>query len=413
MANNLNYKRLGETTLVQRRIQRKFEAKLSSYKGGGTAQIELSSGSSSVYGPNCYIVADITSSAVTGTAAAPSSFRAGSSTTSGSAMNCFASSLIKINGKEMDRIDGLNTLTRNVLAWNTDTELLHAGLGSVSGYTTSTGVQDFDANNAAGQVSKRVIIPLRWVSGIYANTEQLIPSGMINGTVLSLKLEDAATAFVSAVPINYVVENLSVVLDLYELNDSANIYLKREASKDVGLVFSYATWKHQRTNASNVSSVAANVGKPMSHVLAAVTVCREATAITDSTVDSFQSYNYGTDFPSWRYLLGGISFPEENVDSLEESYMIAQQTFNKMKDYSAPNSISVGEYKNGTGIIASSFERMGYLLEQSGMRLNVGGRSLFLNWKIKTPVAGLTLDTYMKHMVAVSIFSDGNLVPSF
>lgn len=405
--NNLNYKNLGDPSLVQKRVSRKFPAKLSVYPGtsGSKIQFELSTGSSLVYGPNCYLMMDIKTDIVGRFGIATSS------STSGSAMNIFQSSLIKVNGKEIDRVDNLNLLSKYMMYYTTDSDMLHQSLGSVAGYSNGAG-QDYST-------SRKVIVPLRWVSGLFGNTEQLIPSGLINGATIDLGLESPAVAFTTPVvapPVvpTYTVSNATIVLDMYELNDSASLFLKQEASKNVGLVFTYKSFSHQRTNANNITSLSANVGKPFSHVLHAFTVVREAGNIASAVADSFKSHNYSdvpaSNFPSWRYLFGSMSFPECKVDCLEESYIIAQQTYNKLKDYNSPNSVSVAEYKTDVGILSQSFEKMGFLLEQSGMKLNVGGRSLYLDWTSTGNTRSLVLDTFMSYVKAISVFSDGRIV---
>lgn len=401
--NNLRYQNIGSPTLVEKRTQRKFYAKKTEYTGGENVEVSLSVGSDLVYGPNSFLVLCVK------TDHGVSKFFQGATknddSTRGSALNLIQSVLIKTRGKEIDRCDHKNLLMKYLLHYENDTEYLHAGVGSAMG----TNVADFATKTC-------VAIPLMYISDIFGNKDQLIPHQIINNMDITLKLEDGVTAFTWNTPpaaTTYKVSDAYILLDQYSLKDSASLHLQKEASTKSGLVFSYKSWYHQTTNANAVTSISSNVGAPHSQTLRALSVVRNSTDIANDSVDSFRAITEtDASFPKWRYLFGSMSFPEQKVDSPVESYMLVQQVFQKMRDNQSPNSIDIDEYKGQIGVIAQSFERHGWLLEQSGLSLNIGGRNLILEWNKPSNGNNLVIDTFMEFTRVISAYSDGKLVIS-
>lgn len=395
--NRLVYDNIGDHVIVDSRTQRKIYARKSSYENTESIEFEFPTGSSYVYGPTSYLVFEVKADVVTGDATA-----LGFGVNSGSAMNFFESMQL-FNGEELERIDDLNLLSYQMDQWTKDNEHLYHGAGSVEGYRSTT---DVDVTT-----STRFCIPLSRIGGFFSNTDQLIPPTTMAGARLTLKLASGLTSLIgtggtpTATVVTYTITNPAIMVDTFDLNDSTRAFLNKKASSKEGLIYTYPTWSHQKTNANSTTSVSSNVGIPVGHVLYAFTLARTQTRITDGTADSFKADAF-TATTKWRYRLGSIMYPDQKVESSEETFMLAQNTFDRLKDHQRPNSVRFGDMAGGNAIMAMSFERS-HLAKLSGLPLNQGGRSLYLEWSDSANTANLDLDTYMCYVKVVQTKSSG------
>lgn len=398
--NRFEYNKLGDHTIVDARTLRKVFALKSEYKQSETVEFEFSTGASWIYGPTSYLVFEAQAQITGGDATTKYGF----GVLQGSAMNFFESMVLK-NGEEIERIDDLNVASYYLDQYTKDNEFLYHSSGTATGYRSST-----DVNITT---PTRFCIPMSRLGGFFSNHNQLIPSFAIAGSRLQLKLASPATALketgTAATTVTYTISNAAIMCDTFDLVDEARTFLTKKASTERGLIFTYPSWSHQATSVNAITRISSNVGIPVAHVLYAFSVIRTQAITTDQRANSFHGKAL-TSTTKWRYRLGSIMYPDQQVDNIEESYMMAQHTFDRVRDTDTPNSVRLADFTSAglIPILAQSFERS-HLAKLSGLPLNSGGRSLYLEWSDTANSDNLQIDTYTCYVKVCAAFSDNRV----
>jgi hypothetical protein len=401
--NLLTYGLPASETLVDSRSLKRYYAQRDSYSAGDSMVFNLDTGTDYVHGSTSYLTFSVQSlDDATGASATFGGLN-------GTALNLFNNATLK-NGEVIDREEAINVRSVATLGYeksahfhNTQGQLMGA-----SGHDALT--QDF--KNAT-----EVCIPLGHVMGFF-NTDQLIPSQIVAGSRLTIKLEDAFRAFMFATTpagtAGYVISNPSIMLDSYSLTTSARVFLEKRASGADGLPYTWKAWEHVSVAVpAGITRVSANVGRPVSDALSAVCKIRNdaGDSKTESTTDSFASQGWDNT-TSTRFKLGAMTFPDQRVESSAEQYQLALKTFKKMRgDDNMPHN-SYRAFVDSQAIVSMGFERH-YAMNLAGLRLNTGGRTLTLDWQVETNVANVQIDCFMGYVRVASGFADGSVQVQF
>lgn len=394
-ANSLFYRMPSNMSVCVSRTMKRSYANLSSYNQNGKIIITWNSGSEYVNGMNSYLTFD---AAVLGPAGATATFESGSS--------CNLIDNVTINsiqGTEVDRVEGVNAYRRDMDRYEYSQDYIN-NIGSIMGYkSTETGASN--AHNELTLTPKRYCIPLSKICGL-CNTSILIPSMLAGGLRFEIKLASLGASLKqgATVPTDYVLTNVNMHLDSFQLADGIQKRLMQEAAT-TGLEFFYETYDRTRHNISASNKANITVRKSVSRALSAFVKTR-LTANTEAlTEDSMASEANKVSGFFWR--LGALNFPNSKLNSLEEQYYYAQYAMKKLEHPHKNNSISLDDFKGVEGIVAVTLERSS-VLSLSGLPVN-NSRSLQVELDYSSS-ADRDMDVFMHYLQLARVFPTNILV---
>lgn len=306
--------------------------------GGQNVQMIINSGDFWVWSPGCAITFDI----------AVNSGTAIFNNTAGVFDGLSAFNLIDTynhlhrSGDQLDTVTHVGPLAQMVLNYSEGEDIKNYQSLMGSGATIGT-------------TAIRVVLPLSVVSGFWGS-RQLIPAQLLAGSLLQLQFAPFLTAFKIAggSPTQYTISNLSLILDCYDLFDSAKKALMVQMAnvKTQGIQYCYGSWWNiSQTTSSNALSFDFNYSCGRS--ILALGKSRLTTNINSGAQDSIGSEPYN--YTNYRWRLGSSFIPLDQVGSSAESYFYTQNAFKNYKlmdlDYKCPLSVRI-PFRDGSSTIA-------------------------------------------------------------
>ena len=385
-----DYHDYGNTSIIKNRIMKR----LPSSNLGGTVNpssevsFNFDIGDNFIYGPSSYITG------VLNIQTADSTFVNGAGT---SIMNIIEEVTLR-QGKVIDRCNAKNKHAHLMNIYENSQESLDT-IGKASLYNTET-------KSADGPF--RFIIKLSDLSSVFNNAETLIPSWMLAGGSLKLRLASSVNALFSAGASTYTVDSLEMVLDSVTLMDSARGYLMDLATK--GLDYTFTSIHHQATPATG-ASVSADVGRQVGQLTKVVSAIYDSAdnVIGSSTMSPEAWANADAKKHSYRYRLGGTYYPDQPISNGMEAYFAAQNAFNKLRDTNAPNGVTPVGFLANQAIMAENMER-DTVNVMSGMSLLSAGRRLMLEFSTTAdPLATRYINTWIHCVRVAKVYSSGKL----
>ena len=389
--NALTYAPPIDGSLVNNRQYKEYNFQPLSYTGlSGSPQMIVNSGSDYVYGPTSYIRMKVTSSLDT------TSFAS-------SAYDLFREFEIDHrSGDLIDRTRNVNALVQSLLEYQ-------EGKGYADGYAQVFGK---GAAGATLQNGVDVILPLSWFSGVFSQ-RALIPASLIAGAKIKLQWEKLASAVVDSAGSPVItVSNMSLVLDSFELMDSARkALLQQQANvKTQGLQFSYSSWDN-----TNRSFDTTGFDLDVNLSAAKTMIVLAKTRLTDEfkqTQDSMSAEAYPYEGGDWRLRLGSETQPQHQVTTSAEAYVLTQNAFQNihcddvnvrknahvLKDFTA--------YK-ANSVIAVNMEKS-QILSMSGRPTN-NSRLINLNGTFKDP-SSRQMDVWVQILKVANVMVDNVVV---
>lgn len=410
--NRIKYALPTNLNVVERRQNKVNFADQNTYTSAGGSEIvvRLQASTDYIYGKNSYIVMDVQATAgASGGAVAvnPIGFL------HNTACSLFDRVLFEDrSGAELERNDNLNAYCAQVLPlhWSKDYSFVgpaiagqfNSGENGYSIVDTVTGipspdkyhkngrVDEYDINiNSATGSSLTVVIPLRWILGVF-NNETLIPSMLTSGSLIRLRLAPAARALErlsgteDIKTATYTISNPRIVCDSLSLSPVVQKNLMEQSQAGGGLDYTYETVYYQPGNPLTNKNFNLQVNK-------AVSRCQKlywAPQLAPATVpDSVLKNNLGTSLckiSQLDYRLGDMFFPQRVIDvntpaskNGAELYENTLQSIHRMKtNVDAPcvdkfQFLVSGNAADNTGknVHCQSFE-MSSALEYSGLAIN-------------------------------------------
>lgn len=394
VANQLSYNMPDHITLVDSRSMKRYYAQRSSYTASDSMVFDLATGSDYIHPQNSYLTFKV--QALDGVTPVAGTF----GELGASAVNLI-NSIVLQNGEELERVDQVNTLAYIKQMYETD---FHesASVGQLMGKTFDAYVPDLEAG-------VQVIIPLSKLLGFF-NTDRLIPSQVLAGARMTIRLEDADRAIqFSSAPTSggYSITDPSIMLDSFNLTDSAQLFLQKKAGGDKGLVYSFKTYTHTNVSiGSGTSRTSSTIGKPVSDVLDSYVKVREQAVV--STDDSFASLAWD-ESTKFRFKMGSLQFPDQKIENKAEAYAMTLYATDKFRDKKQPLAVSYDDFGSSQAVIAMTFERH-HALKLAGLPINTGGRSLVIDWQVDAQPDNIQLDAFVSHLQVVSGYADGSIV---
>lgn len=292
--------------------------------GGNNVDIVVNSGDYYVYGPTCALAFDI----VTDTAGAFNSSTGAAASLDGlSAFNCIQTyTHLHRSGDQLDVVDEVGALAQVILNYKED--------DSMKNYQGMMGSGIPDLATAA----TRVVLPLSVVSGLFAQ-RALIPAQLLAGSRIQLQFASYGKAIKGAASGTYTITNLQLILDCYDLFDSAKKALQIQMAnvKSQGVQFCYSSWFNiNQTTTSTQLDFNFNYSAGRTILIAAKS--RIGTTLSTVTADSIGSEPFK--WSSFRWRLGSNYLPLDEVKNAAEAYFLTQNAFKNFHmddlDYRCP-----------------------------------------------------------------------------
>lgn len=283
--------------------------------------ITLQASTDFVYGRNSYIMFDVKAEGLDSEAGTLLGFR---NTPATALFERFM--LESKDGAELERIEDLNKLVRNVLPWKypndyTSNVATMAGMypnKSVGNSTTSPDDANYALNKigtATDGLDLRVTIPLWFFSGVF-NEETLIPPSMISGMRLRLTLAPALEALTliatddgkaPTTPVGtdttYTISNPMIVTENYSMAPAVMKNLMEQMASAEGLPFAYETYYNQKANPATSAEYNLQINKAVARAQSLWIVTQKVIADT-LDVDNLGTaimpyYQYQTRIGDW------------------------------------------------------------------------------------------------------------------
>lgn len=397
---NLTYAPAIDGSLINNRQYKELNFSPLQYTGlAGAPQLVINSGGDYIFGPTSYIKFNIKSADA-------------NSSLASTAYDIFKE--FEINhrtGDLIDRVNNVNGLIHELLKYqegpNYSNGLLAGGVGN--GYAGVMG-RGSGALNADAGVD--VVLPLSWFSGFFAQ-KALIPAPLIAGATMKLQFENINRAIKQASGVaNITISSMTLVLDSYELMDSAVKALTAQMAnvKTSGLQYSFSSWQNTNKTFDGTSfdlDINLSAAKTML-VLAKTRETDEFKAAQDSM--TAEAYPYSR----WRLRLGSETQPQHEVKTSAEAYVITQSAFGQkhVDDVSTRNggytniSVDFASYKTSS-IICVDMEKSN-ILAHSGRATN-NARLINLNGEF-TGAASRQMDVWVQILKVANVMKDNVVV---
>lgn len=375
--NRLQYTRGVDGSLVRSRTIKKFPANKDSYSPGNLLSIILNTGDAFVDGPNSYL--KVKMKGIQKEAAKVTDFG------SGSCFNIINSArLTHQSGDDIEYNHSANLQAHILTHWATSKEEFEATRDLYGAGATSPTVVGGGADSVT---NTEFILPLKYLFGCFARTDQLIPSNMLAGATLELQFENQEFAFVTDAAAGAATEpviswSVELHLDTYDLYDSARKDLMMQASDSErsGLQFTYDTFFMTSTNLSS-STLNLDIMKSATKIKrVAVAVVNKATGgdpVPPPPIGQ-DFFNFVLPYNTVQFRLGSQYTPALPSTSKGEYYhhsLLAYQNEHsaqilpavKYDEYADPAAPS-GAVIKGARILAQTFERNS--MDNSGQTTN-------------------------------------------
>lgn len=382
--------------------------------GGSNVQLIVNSGDYYCWGPGSAVSFDINVN--TGT----STFSSGVGINDGlSAFNVIDTyNHLHRSGDQLDTVTHVGPLAQAVLNYSEGED--------IKNYQSMMGGNRLIA---ADPSTMKVILPLSVISGLWGS-RQLIPAQLLAGSLLQLQFASAATAIrtlgVAPFTTSYTISNLSLILDCYDIFDSAKRALMTQMAnvKSQGIPFTYGSW----WNISQTTSSTAldfNFNYSAGRAITCVGKSRLTASLTTTGSDSIGSepYNYS----NYRWRLGSSFIPLDQVGSSAESYFYTQNAFKNYKlmdlEYKCPLAVRIpfADESGATGAklsyagstsntvaIAADLQRSQVVGSWSGQPTN-NSRLLSLNVTFSAAL-DRTYDLFLYHLRCANVMLDNVVV---
>jgi hypothetical protein len=398
LVNNLIYKQPAALSLAVNRTYKKMFFQRSAYTGDKSTTMicDWNTGTSYVNCDNSYLSFKVALTGTTPTA----------SFGSGSAMNVINEVRIQSrSGTELERLQNANLWSKFDSLYSKPRGNLET-LGTIQGFGATLTPYIDGANLDA--TFKRFVLPLYAVSPFFRPMKkQLLPPQLSSGLHFEFVLEDFRTALMglTGTTTGYNIEGLYFNLDCVDMTDDVQRTINMESAQD-GLEYTY-----ERIFTS-ISQLPSNQLSISQQVRKAVSQACFATTLTISQADRINiakdplccvPFNY----TNFQYRLGALYFPNQEVQDAAdgiEAYMIAQETYDKLKHPYSEGSMNLAGFKLKHGVLSASFEK-DTNLNVSGLPIN-NSRVLELNATYDAVVEPLEVITFLQYCVVARTYID-------
>jgi hypothetical protein len=334
-----------------------------------------------------------------------------------SALNLFSESQIVADNRDVDRTRFLNQLNyhrMNTMSQN-QKDVNYNALFLANTSAVRADVATLEAKGERIQItagdSTRVMIPLKWLGGIF-DSYKLMPPHLARGLRVDLTCESFQRALTQAdagVPTGYEITKVSILTDSYRMEQSILEYINAQyASSKTGLIYEYYSYNTEKTAAQG-DTINVEFNQSSSQTVDAL-ICASLTADkSDVAKDSFKSaVLLDTVKSQWR--IGPHFMPNQLTEGITEHY--AQYLY--YADMLRQNLEMASNYGRFTGQAHADATNWGYgdsVFAQTFRRSNVvdvSGMAVNKNSSLGFEAEGLTADcdvyVFVRHLRRAVLF---------
>ena len=227
-----------------------------------------------------------------------------------------------------------------------------------------------------------ICIPLSEITSFFRPMKkQLIPCQLASGLRIELSLESLQKAFLDGsgyfgTGASLELRDIHMSLDAVNLSDETNKLLNLESSS-TGLEYTYdRVYNYANTYDAGTSNFTMQVSKAVSQAVHVFSVIQSNVVANSSTTDSFIAERFSAN--SYQYRLGANYMPHVAVQSATDStvlrrgveaYLLTLASFDKLQREFQESSVTLDQYSETIGILATSLSR-NQSLEVSGLPIN-------------------------------------------
>lgn len=240
--------------------------------------------------------------------------------------------------------------------------------------------------------------------------KQLLPPQLASGLHIEIVFEDFRTTLIGqnqgASITGYEVQNIQFMLDSTEMTDDVQKTINME-SADNGIEYAYERiYTNISQQPSEQTTVSVQIRKAVSQACFATSIVIDSAGAVDITKDPLAAVQ--NDTKNWQYRLGSLYFPNQRIEDPDidgtESYIIAQQTYDKLQNPYCESGVSLYNFNLSLGIMASSFEK-NTSLNMSGLPIN-NSRVLELQAEFDTFTGSREIVTFLQYCSVARTFID-------
>jgi len=407
VANKCVFPLIPSYNIIQRLTLSSLSAPKSSYSPGDMIQLIFNQASDAVIGANSYLIFQ---------AGQYSANTAIFDLASGSALNFInRMELVAADGTTIDLLPYANNWYQTKYRWSMSNQWLST-YGSLLGFTatlptTYSGAAGVNiAVSGAASTLPWFLIPLSFISEIFAADQQLLLPFLIGGLRMNLSLETAAVAYKytdgsPTVANTYVVNNLRLVTCNVQLQDNILALLQEMTGKQGSNYFYNQVWNVPNVLSSTTSyNLMTTKGVAQADMLAVKS--RITAATTDAASDSFKAETFLA--TSSQTVYGSVSFPQAAVASDKEALMQGYWAFEKTMDRRDPSNVSYQSFVGGASspqgdaLVAAVNLNRSPDVALAGIAIN-NSKSLQTNITMSTSVAR-TMDVFLQYLTCLEVY---------
>ena len=333
----------------------------------------------------------------------------------GSAMNIINEIRIRSrSGAELDRVELANLWSVKDSLYQKPGSYLSI-MGSAQGFgLTRNGT---DESNIFAAAARSFCLPLSVLAPFFRPMKkQLLPPQLASGLRIEIVWEDYRTALFqkTGTVTGYNLTDVRMVLDTVDMTDDTQRTINMESASE-GLEYAY---ERVFTTIAQVPALQLNNSIQVRKAVSQACFATAMSLLNDNRVrvdrDSFISAAWP--YSSYQFRLGSLYFPNQRVEisggglGTAESYMHVMATYDKIRHPYAETSISLTEYYNRQGILASSFEK-DMNLNMSGLPIN-NSRVLELNLNYSSVSEQLDVVIFLTYCAVSRSYIDNTAVAS-
>ena len=401
--NNLKYRLPSTISLVDRRHHVRNYFDISSYPSTqGELICKVNSSTEFVNGGNSYLVFDVVASA-----AAKFANETG-------ALSLFDRILIESkDGTQLERVENLCEYAQAKL-YNECPQDYLSSVGRAAHILSARAAGNLAGDQGGDDLatSRRVVIPMWWLSGLYHPKNKLMPPQLTSGmrVRLTLRAPSKALAYAAGSP-TYTINNPLIVHDSHAI--SPMIQRKIMEQSQNGLDFMYKT-AFESTRGFNSTAVNIEINKSVSQACGVYWFYKDDAALSIGAGKS-QNGTESYDLTKSQIRLGDEYLPKNPIesggtaDTANEMYYNTVFSNGEANQCVKPPAMSYDDYRNATKPTENyhlSYQHQ--TLERSAMELSGrpvnNSRSLVINQEFAGAAKARTAYTYLEYVKLAKVF---------
>jgi hypothetical protein len=387
----LDYSIPDTTVIVNQRRTVEIKPSQDTYSAGDVLRIDFSSEHDYVYGPNCYLMFDVTANA--------QDIELDQSV-KGSLCNCLSEIKITAKSIQLEHTRGLNTLVhmKDHFACN-------------QGYLSHTGtLMGYDDGNITAGQKRKALIPLHHISSFFSQ-DKYIPLPELGIVTMEFTLAPNNKSFVfAAAGGTYTVDNVRLVLDSYTMAEAV-LRKGQKLAASGRLILSYDTYDY---NNSSVTAATSNSVEFKRSVAKALSVYSRVKLTSNDVVSENSLVGKAFNGSTYQYRVGSEFHPLVPVSDGKQAFFETLKAWGNSSNCVRPPTVSSNTFGTSHSTLAVELER-DIALDgmMSGISSKDGNRVILEVNPGLAPAAGsLYVESWLHFLQVCIVHTDSIMVKS-